>query len=97
MPRKSLPAAVPPAGAPTAPTVAVLPAVVSTEGLAVILDCHAKHVARLDRAGKLPRPIRLGKSKKFVLAEVYAWLEAGAPNRLKWESLKASQPFRIAQ
>jgi predicted DNA-binding transcriptional regulator AlpA len=56
--------------------------------LAEILNCSRRHVEQMDCTGKLPRPIRLGRLKKFLLLEVEAWLSAGAPCRDQWDRIR---------
>jgi predicted DNA-binding transcriptional regulator AlpA len=43
---------------------------------------------RDDAAGRLPRAVRIGNSKRWIYAEVVAWLEAGAPPRREWEAMQ---------
>jgi hypothetical protein len=44
----------------------------------------------LDSAAKVPRGIRLGgsRAKVWVVAELNAWLAAGAPPRDQWERMR---------
>ena len=63
----------------------------SAVDLADRLEVSLRHLRRLDSAGKLPKPIRLGRSVRFAVAEVNAWLAAGAPDRQRWEAMKGSQ------
>lgn len=42
---------------------------------------------RLNSAGRVPRPIRLGgKLVRWRRGELTAWVAAGCPNREQWES-----------
>ena len=50
-----------------------------------------RHIRRQDSAGKLPKPIRLGRSVLWVAQEIEDWLAAGAPDRQRWEVLKGSR------
>jgi hypothetical protein len=47
----------------------------------------------LDSAAKVPRGIRLGgsRAKIWIVAELSAWLAAGAPPRDRWEAMKEQQ------
>lgn len=56
--------------------------------LAERLSVSLRHIRRMDAAGKLPRPVRLGRSVRWPLREVEAWLSAGAPDRRTWEALR---------
>ncbi len=49
------------------------------------LDCSRNHVANLDKRGALPRPIRIGRLKKWSPSEIDRWITAGAPDRETWE------------
>lgn len=50
------------------------------------------HGFAMQRAGKWgPKPIRLGRSKRFLVAEISAWLAAGAPPRAKWETMRGAK------
>jgi predicted DNA-binding transcriptional regulator AlpA len=64
------------------------PLALSAEGLRQRLDVSLRHIRRMDSAGKLPKPIRLGASVRWPVAEIEAWLAAGAPDRLAWEQAK---------
>jgi predicted DNA-binding transcriptional regulator AlpA len=59
--------------------------------LAQILNCSRRHIEALDATGKLPRPIRLGRLKKFLLLEVEAWLSSGAPCRDQWDRIRSER------
>ena len=47
-----------------------------------------------DAAGWIPRPMRIGRSTLWRVAELQAWVEAGCPRRTAWESRpkKSSKP-----
>jgi predicted DNA-binding transcriptional regulator AlpA len=53
--------------------------------LAKLLDRSPTSVRRDDKAGQIPRPVSLGGAKKWRLAEVVAWVEAGCPKRRIWD------------
>jgi predicted DNA-binding transcriptional regulator AlpA len=42
----------------------------------------------LDSAAKVPRGVRLGRAKVWIVAELRDWLAAGAPSRDRWETLR---------
>ncbi len=75
---------------------------VRSDGLLIDIKCVAamlgrspRSIYRDDSAGRMPKPIKLGGSKKWREAEVRQWIEAGCPNRQKWEtSRKASSPAK---
>ena len=39
-----------------------------------------------DAAGKIPRPVRVGRSTLWRYDELHAWVAAGCPDRQLWES-----------
>jgi hypothetical protein len=44
---------------------------------------------KLQRSGRTPLPVYLGTRRPvFLIAELDAWLRAGAPDRITWERLK---------
>lgn len=54
--------------------------------LARLLGLSERTVWRLDSAGNLPQPIRLGRSVRWRVVEIQAWLEQGCPSRQVWNS-----------
>ena len=63
-------------------------AALSAAELAKELGVSLRHIRRLDADGKLPRPVRLGGSVRWLVAEINEWLEAGAPDRKAWEKTR---------
>jgi len=43
---------------------------------------------RLNAAKLIPKPVRLGGSVRWLKGELLAWLQAGAPPRAQWESMR---------
>jgi predicted DNA-binding transcriptional regulator AlpA len=41
-----------------------------------------------DSAGKVPRPIRIGRARLWRLAELHAWVAASCPRREAWENMQ---------
>lgn len=66
----------------------IRPLVVDAKLLAPLLSCGVRTVRTLDASGKLPKPLRIGGSVVWLLADICDWLEAGAPDRETWESRK---------
>lgn len=63
----------------------VLPAA----GVAKLLGISERHLWACHASGKLgPRPIALGRSKRWRIDEIQAWLAAGAPVREQWDELQ---------
>jgi len=43
---------------------------------------------RLDVTDEVPRPIKIGRSVRWQLKELAAWVDAGCPDRITWEAMK---------
>ncbi len=43
---------------------------------------------RLHSSGHLPLPVRLGRSVRWRSGELKAWVEAGCPERSRWEVME---------
>ena len=57
-------------------------------GLAKLLQVSLRHVNALNASGRLPKPIRLGRSVRWPREELVRWIAAGAPSRDAWEAMK---------
>ena len=53
------------------------------------LNLSLRAIRRADSAGRLPRPVRVGRSVRWPVEEIRRWLAAGAPRREVWEQLAA--------
>lgn len=62
--------------------------VFSAKDLAKSLDVSLRHIQRMNSAGKLPRPVKLGRCLRWCRDEISRWIEAGTPNRQTWETMK---------
>ena len=58
----------------------------SARQLADKLGVSLRHVRRMDSAGLLPKPIRLGRCVRWV--GIGEWLAVGAPPRAQWEKVR---------
>lgn len=47
--------------------------------VARLLGVSPRHVIRLASEGRMPRPIRLGRSVRWSRREIISWLDAGCP------------------
>ncbi len=74
--------------APTTPALAIEPLALSGPDAARPIGVSARTFRRLDSTGQVPQALRVGGSKRWSVAELSAWLSAGAPNRARWEGLK---------
>ncbi len=52
------------------------------------LSLSKRQIFRLHASGKIPAPLRIGGSVRWIASEIESWLAAGAPDRRTWESLK---------
>ena len=66
------------------------PELIDASKLAVMLDISERQVHRLDDGGKLPGALELGGCKRWRIAEIRAWLVAGAPPRAAWKNLRSA-------
>ncbi len=64
------------------------------KGIAAMLNIGESTANRLDASGRLPMPVRIGKSKKWRIHEIQKWIQEGAPARTKWEALKQKYDFK---
>lgn len=56
--------------------------------VAALLAISARQVWKLNTTGRLPMPVRLGRSVRWRRVELQAWLAAGCPSRDAWEARK---------
>jgi excisionase family DNA binding protein len=63
----------------------------NAEEVAKLLGISSRHLWALNSSGRLPRPIRLGRSVRWRIEELRAWLAAGAPVRDRWETIRHDQ------
>ena len=58
---------------------------------AKLLGISERHFWSMHSTGRLgPRPIALGRAKRWRVDELRAWLAAGAPSRDKWLAMNGS-------
>jgi len=63
------------------------------EELAKVLGISKVSVHRMNSSGQLPKPVRFGRCVAWQRTAIGAWLEAGCPDRTRWEALvNASKP-----
>jgi len=56
--------------------------------LAELLGVSRRTIQLWEKSGKVPEPIRIGRTVRWRREEIEAWLKAGSPNRLKWKVMK---------
>jgi prophage regulatory protein len=64
---------------------------VSARDLKEMLNVSLRQVWRLNAAGKLPKPIRIGGSVRWSRQEILDWFGQQCPDRRTWEARKAVQ------
>jgi len=62
------------------------PLLVDAKAVGAMLGRCERSVWRDAAAGRIPRPIELGGSKRWRLSELQQWAAAGCPNRDTWEA-----------
>ena len=72
-------------------TLETTPLVVSARELARLLGVSIRQIWRLNSSGKLPKPMRLGGSVRWLRKEIEAFVEAGCPDRQRWEAMKGGE------
>lgn len=72
-------------------TVGDVPLLLTADGVAALLGVGKRHIDGLRAAGKLPAPIRLGRSIRWSRAELEAWARHGCPARERWEPIWRDQ------
>lgn len=67
--------------------------VMSAAILAKRLAVSERHLWAMHADGRLgPLPLSLGRAKRWSIAEIEAWLAAGAPPRTQWQAAKSDLP-----
>ena len=61
---------------------------IAAKQLGEILSLSKRQIFRLNSCGKIPKPLKICGSVRWVEAEIYEWIAAGAPNRAEWEIMK---------
>lgn len=65
---------------------AIAPLLVDITSLSQILARSIPALERDTAAGRIPRPLRLGRSKRWRFDEIREWVAAGMPSRREWET-----------
>jgi predicted DNA-binding transcriptional regulator AlpA len=72
----------------TVPPAGLAPLVVDVRGLAVLLSRSETSLDRDDAAGRLPKPIRIGRAKRWLISDIELWLRHGCPSRREFEVMR---------
>lgn len=67
-----------------------LPLLIRARSAAAIFGISLRTWQMWNSAGRIPRPIRIGRSPMWRLDELREWVDAGCPQRREWESRKKS-------
>jgi excisionase family DNA binding protein len=70
----------------------VKPLLLTVEDVAALLYCSTKHVIRLFQAGEFPKPVMLGKRRRWRRADIEQWVADGCPVVPKQEFPPANEP-----
>jgi len=62
-------------------SITVEPRLVSAEVAAQVLGISAKLFWRLDREGRVPRPVKFGTRKLWSIKDIDEWIGKGCPHR----------------
>lgn len=54
------------------------------------LKLSKRTIFRLNSCAKIPKPVRIGGSVRWISAEISAWIMASCPDRDTWEVMKAA-------
>ena len=63
----------------------------NAKALAGCLAVSVRQAHRMNKAGLIPRPLRIGGCVRWREAEISEWMKAGAPPRDVWEKRQATQ------
>lgn len=62
----------------------------SAKTLGQMLSLSKRQIFRLNSCGKIPKPIKIGGSVRWISDEIAAWIMASCPDRETWEIMKAA-------
>ena len=58
----------------------------SVQNVSEMLGVSPRHIRRLNDAGRMPAPVRLGKSVRWPESALTEWVKAGCPDCRKWRA-----------
>ena len=68
------------------PEPAIAPILLTARQAAAICGKSLRTWRTWDAGGRIPRPVRIGRSTLWRASELEAWVDAGCPARSEWES-----------
>jgi predicted DNA-binding transcriptional regulator AlpA len=60
------------------------------KGYGHMLGLSKRQIFRLNAAGKIPAPVKIGGSVRWRLSDIELWLEMGCPDRKTFEARQQS-------
>ena len=60
----------------------------SAKQLGAKLNLSKRQIFRLNSCGKLPKPLRIGRSIRWSESTISKWLSVGAPDRKTFEAMQ---------
>jgi hypothetical protein len=70
------------------------PLLVAAPGAADLCGLSERTWRKLDRTGRNPAPIHVGRRRLWSVSELARWTEAGCPVRDRWEVLRVREEVR---
>ena len=67
------------------------PKLLTVAALAGCLSVSVRQAHRMNRAGLIPAPLKIGGCIRWREDEISEWLKCGAPSRATWEKQRATQ------
>ena len=71
------------------------PKLLTVSALAGCLSVSVRQAHRMNKAGLIPAPLRIGGCVRWREDEIAAWLKRGAPARSEWEKQQATQTVGV--
>ena len=69
------------------------PLLVDAAKVGTLLGVPTWRVWRLVPYGKLPHGVRIGRSRRWRMSQLRAWMEAGQPRAWDWDKVKGERGF----
>ena len=60
----------------------------TAKAMGEMLSLSKRQIFRLNSAGMIPAPIRIGGSVRWAASMIVEWLQAGAPDRNTWAAMR---------
>ena len=69
----------------TTEVTSIVPLLLTARETAALLGTSRATLYRLHSSGRVPMPLRLGRSCRWRAEELRAWVKEGCPPRVRWE------------